>query len=487
MNQQRVLVLGASGHIGQNLIPALIAQGHQVTAGARRVDWMMSQGWQNTRCVFVDLHDPKTLRDVIRNTDIVYYLVHSMGDAHNLIEQERQAALNVVDALEESDVKQIIFLSALQHKDQPYSPHLVARKLTGEVLRTSSIPVTEIRTSMIVGPGSAAFEIMRDMVYNLPILTPPRWVRSKSSPIALKNLIYYLTEIIHHPTHQHRIFDAGGPEYISYQTLFERFINISGKKRLLIPLPIPASIISAGFISLITSVPTSIAKELIQGLKYDLPAKDASLRKLIPQKLISFDDAVRETLADEEAALDDQDWGYSPEVRNRWKPGYGYYPKNAGCTVSTPASAAALWHVVQQIGGEQGYFYGIALWKTRALLDDLVGNKVTYGRPQRETLALGDMIDGWRVIKLEPEKQLTLLFGMKAPGLGRLSFTIHDSGNLRSLDVRAWWHPAGFSGLLYWFAMMPAHLFIFKGMAQTISTCAYRLDKNAPKKPEQSS
>ncbi|HGN0797190.1 TPA: DUF2867 domain-containing protein [Proteus mirabilis] len=487
MNQQRVLVLDASGHIGQNLIPALIAQGHQVTAGARRVDWMMSQGWQNTRCVFVDLHDPKTLRDVIRNTDIVYYLVHSMGDAHNLIEQERQAALNVVDALEESDVKQIIFLSALQHKDQPYSPHLVARKLTGEVLRTSSIPVTEIRTSMIVGPGSAAFEIMRDMVYNLPILTPPRWVRSKSSPIALKNLIYYLTEIIHHPTHQHRIFDAGGPEYTSYQTLFERFINISGKKRLLIPLPIPASIISAGFISLITSVPTSIAKELIQGLKYDLPAKDASLRKLIPQKLISFDDAVRETLADEEAALDDQDWGYSPEVRNRWKPGYGYYPKNAGCTVSTPASAAALWHVVQQIGGEQGYFYGNALWKTRALLDDLVGNKVTYGRPQRETLALGDMIDGWRVIKLEPEKQLTLLFGMKAPGLGRLSFTIHDSGNLRSLDVRAWWHPAGFSGLLYWFAMMPAHLFIFKGMAQTISTCAYRLDKNAPKKPEQSS
>ncbi len=487
MNQQRVLVLGASGHIGQNLIPALIAQGHQVTAGARRVDWMMSQGWQNTRCVFVDLHDPKTLRDVIRNTDIVYYLVHSMGDAHNLIEQERQAALNVVDALEESDVKQIIFLSALQHKDQPYSPHLVARKLTGEVLRTSSIPVTEIRTSMIVGPGSAAFEIMRDMVYNLPILTPPRWVRSKSSPIALKNLIYYLTEIIHHPTHQHRIFDAGGPEYISYQTLFERFINISGKKRLLIPLPIPASIISAGFISLITSVPTSIAKELIQGLKSDPPAKDASLRKLTPQKVTSFDDAVRETLADEEAALDDQDWGYSPEVRNRWKPGYGYYPKNAGCTVSTPASAAALWHVVQQIGGEQGYFYGNALWKTRALLDDLVGNNVTYGRPQRETLALGDMIDGWRVIKLEPEKQLTLLFGMKAPGLGRLSFTIHDSGNLRSLDVRAWWHPAGFSGLLYWFAMMPAHLFIFKGMAQTISTCAYRLDKNSPKKPEQSS
>lgn len=484
MNQQRILVLGASGHIGQNLIPALIQQGHHVTAGARRIDWMMSQGWENTRCVFVDLHNPETLKEVMNNTDIVYYLVHGMGDPHNLVEKERQAAINVVNALEGTDVKQIVFLSALQHKTEQYSPHLIARKLTGEVLRASSIPVTEIRASMIEGPGSAAFEIMCDMVYNLPILTPPRWVRSKSSPIALKNLIYYLTEIINHPTNQHRIFDAGGPEYVSYQNLFERFIKISGKKRLLIPLPIPGSLISAGFISMITSVPTSIAKELIQGLKYDLPANDERLRKLIPQTLISFDDAVRETLDGEKTALDNQDWGYDPVVRNRWKPGYGYYPKNAGYTLSTPASAEALWHTIQQIGGEQGYFYANGLWKTRAIMDDILGNKVIYGRPSRETLALGDMIDGWRVIKLEPQKQLTLLFGMKAPGLGRLSFTIHDSGNLRSLDVRAWWHPAGFSGLLYWFAMMPAHLFIFKGMAKAISSTAFKLDKNSPKNNE---
>ena len=486
MNQQRVLVLGASGHIGQNLIPALIKQGHQVTAGARRVDWMMSQEWENTRCIYVDLHDPDTLKQVMHNTDIVYYLVHSMGDAHNLVEKERQAALNVVEALENSEVKQVIFLSALQHKDQPYSPHLIARKLTGEVLRTSAIPVTEIRTSMIVGSGSAAFEIMRDMVYNLPILTPPRWVRSKSSPIALKNLIYYLTEIMAHPTHQHRIFDAGGPEYISYQTLFERFIKISGKKRILIPLPIPARLLSVGFISVITSVPPSIAMELIQGLKYDLPAHDEALRKLIPQTLISFDDAVKETLVQEKTAIDNQDWGYSPAVRTRWKSGYGYYPKNAGYTISTPATAASLWHTVQQIGGPQGYFYANGLWKTRAIIDDIVGNKVTYGRPSRETLELGDKVDSWWVIKQEPEKQLTLLFGMKAPGLGRLSFTIHDSGNLRSLDVRAWWHPAGFTGLLYWFAMMPAHLFIFKGMAKAISDSAYKLDNNSSNNKKES-
>lgn len=279
-NRQRILVLGASGYIGQNLVPELIKQGHQVTAGARRVDWMLSQGWTDTRCLYVDLHAPETLIDIMKEIDIVYFLVHSMADQVNLIEHERAAALNVQQALNNSNVKQVIYLSALQH-GHAYSPHLVARRLTGEILRESNVPVTEVRAAIIVGSGSAAFEIMRDMVYNLAILTPPRWVRSKSAPIALQNILYYLTELISHPTAEDRIFDAGGPEYLSYQELFKRFIKISGKRRLLIPIPIPVSMISTHFISLVTSVSPSIAKELIQGLQHDLPANDAELRKLI--------------------------------------------------------------------------------------------------------------------------------------------------------------------------------------------------------------
>lgn len=482
MNEkQRVLVLGASGYIGQNLIPELIKQGHQVIAAARRVDWMLSQGWQDAQCIYVDLQDPDTLEGTMKDIDIVYFLVHSMADQANLIERERAAARHVQQALNDSNVKHVIYLSSLQH-GHSYSQHLISRRLTGEILRESKVPVTEIRSAIIVGSGSAAFEIMRDMVYNLAILTPPRWVRSKSSPIALSNILFYLTELMKIPVTENRIFDAGGPEYMSYQELFKRFIKVSGKHRLLLPIPIPISMISVHFISLITSVPPSIAKELIQGLQHDLPADDKALRELIPQTLISFDEAVKTTLAQEADAVDNADWGYDPEVRKRWRPGYGFYPKQAGATLGSSATTESLWHVVQQIGGKDGYFYANSLWKTRAIMDDMMFNKVKYGRPHREELQLGDEVDGWRVINIEPEKQLTLLFGMKAPGLGRLTFTIHDSGSRRSIDVRAWWHPAGFSGLLYWFAMMPAHLFIFKGMAKRISELAYERDKLRSKK-----
>ena len=471
MTPQRILVLGASGYIGQNLIPHLIEQGHDITAAARRIEWLQEQNWPQVNCQYVDVYQPETLAAALWDIDAVYYLIHGMGDGDDFIEKERQAAEHLRDALRSSSVKQVIFLGALQ-PDGDSSPHLVARKLTGEILRQSGIPITELRASIIVGPGSAAFEIMRDMVYNLPILTPPRWVRSKSSPVALENLLVYLADLLEHPAEENRIFDVAGPEYISYQTLFERFITISGKKRWLIPIPLPTRFISVWFISMITSVPTSIARALIQGLNHDLPADGKPLQALIPQTLQTFDQAVTATLKREEEVVDSADWGYDPEARARWRPGYGFYPKQAGYSLKTSASSQALWHTVQQLGGKEGYFYANILWQIRARMDDMIGNRVVYGRPERDTLAVGDLVDGWKVITIKPQRLLALLFGMKAPGLGRLAFTIKDHGDHRTLDVRAWWHPAGFSGLLYWFAMMPAHLFIFRGMARRIARLA---------------
>ncbi|ALX94431.1 MULTISPECIES: DUF2867 domain-containing protein [Serratia] len=479
MTSQRILVLGASGYIGQHLIPRLTEQGHEITAAARRIEWLEEQNWPHVSCRYVDVYRPETLTAALWQIDAVYYLIHGMGDGDDFIEKERQAAENLRDALRGSNVKQVIFLGALQPEGNS-SPHLIARKLTGEILRQSGIPVTELRASIVVGPGSAAFEIMRDMVYNLPILTPPRWVRSKSSPVALDNLLTYLTELLQHPAQENRIFDVAGPEYISYQTLFERFIKISGKKRWLIPVPLPTRFISVWFISMITSVPTSIASALIQGLNHDLPADGKPLQALIPQPLQTFDEAVKETLRREDEVVDSADWGYDPEARARWRPGYGFYPKHAGCEVDTQASSEALWHVVQQLGGKEGYFYANILWQIRARMDDMIGNGVVYGRPQRDTLEIGDLVDGWKVITKKPLRQLALMFGMKAPGLGRLTFSIKDLGDRRQLDVRAWWHPAGFSGLLYWFVMMPAHLFIFRGMAKRIAQLAEEYDNQRP-------
>ncbi len=479
MTSQRILVLGASGYIGQHLIPRLTEQGHEITAAARRIEWLEEQNWPHVSCRYVDVYRPETLTAALWQIDAVYYLIHGMGDGDDFIEKERQAAENLRDALRGSNVKQVIFLGALQPEGSS-SPHLIARKLTGEILRQSGIPVTELRASIVVGPGSAAFEIMRDMVYNLPILTPPRWVRSKSSPVALDNLLTYLTGLLQHPAQENRIFDVAGPEYISYQTMFERFIKISGKKRWLIPVPLPTRFISVWFISMITSVPTSIASALIQGLNHDLPADGKPLQALIPQPLQTFDEAVKETLRREDEVVDSADWGYDPEARARWRPGYGFYPKHAGCELDTQASSEALWHVVQQLGGKEGYFYANILWQIRARMDDMIGNGIVYGRPQGDTLEVGDLVDGWKVITKKPLRQLALMFGMKAPGLGRLTFSIKDLGDRRQLDVRAWWHPAGFSGLLYWFVMMPAHLFIFRGMAKRIAQLAEEYDNQRP-------
>ena len=469
---QRILVLGASGYIGQHLTSALGEQGHQVLAAARNTERLQKLNLPNVSCHNVDLNWPKELPVLLEGVDTLYYLVHSMGEGGDFIAHERQVALNVRDALLKTSVKQIIFLSSLQAPESEQSDHLRARQLTGEMLRSATIPLTELRAGIIVGAGSAAFEVMRDMVYNLPLLTPPRWVRSRTTPIALENLLHYLMELLNHPSAQHRVLEAAGPEVLSYQEQFEHFMRVSGRRRLLVPIPFPTSWISVWFLNVITSVPPTTAKALIQGLKHDLLADDRELQALIPQDLIRFDDAVRNTLKEEEKLMNSSDWGYDAQAFARWRPEYGYYAKQAGYTVKTRASLEALWEVVNQIGGKERYFFGNILWQTRGMLDLLVGHKLAKGRPEHAMLQPGDTVDSWKVIIVEPEKQLALLFGMKAPGLGRLCFTLKDKGDHRELDVRAWWHPHGMPGLFYWLLMIPAHLFIFRGMAKRIAHLA---------------
>ena len=472
---QRILVLGASGYIGQHLVRRLSEQGFTVLAAARHIDRLKKQHLPGVECYSLDLNQPEALPDLLAQADTVYYLVHGMGEGGDFIRHERQVALNVRDALRETPVNEVIFLSSLQEAEQEQSDHLRARQITGDLLRESGVPVAEVRAGIIVGAGSAAFEVMRDMVYNLPVLTPPRWVRSRTTPIALENLLYYLLRLLDHPSREHRVLEAAGPETLSYQQQFIRFMAVSGKRRPLIPVPFPTRWISVWFLNVITSVPPTTAKALIQGLKHDLIADDRALRALIPQPLIAFDEAVRRTLKEEEQLVNSSDWGYDAQAFARWRPEYGYYPKQAGCTVNTSASSGALWEVINQIGGKEGYFFGNVLWKTRGAMDLLVGHRLAKGRPERAYLQTGDAVDSWKVIIVEPEKQLTLLFGMKAPGLGRLSFTLRDKGDHRDLDVRAWWHPHGMPGLFYWLLMIPAHLFIFRGMARRIAHLAEQI------------
>lgn len=469
MEQHRkVLVLGSTGYIGSHLVPALLSEGHSVLASSRSMAALDQRPWRhhpNLEVVQLDLAQDSNILPLLKGIDVVYYLVHGMASGNDFYHYELAMAHKISRALAQSTVSRIVYLGATL-PDSELSPHLAARKATGDILRDSGKQVIELRAGIIIGSGSAAFEVMRDIVCNLPVITTPVWVRSQSYPIALATMVSYLSKLIDAPFSGSRILNAKGPQAISYEEQMRRFARVINKRILLLKIPFLTPRISAMWLGVVTSVPKPIAAALIDGLRHDLTQTTDDIAAHMTVPLMTFEQAVEQALSEESDVVKNDIWGFDADAVARWHKDYGYYPKQAGYTVETDASAASLWRSIQNVGGEDGYFFGDALWTLRAYMDAAIGGEaLKKRRPEAETLAVGDYIDSWKVIKCEPFQHLSLLFGMKAPGLGRLEFTVTDLGEKRQLDIRAWWHPAGFRGLLYWFAMMPAHLFIFRGMA----------------------
>ncbi|MGR5323828.1 MULTISPECIES: DUF2867 domain-containing protein [Vibrio] len=468
---KKVLVLGASGYIGSQLLPLLLDKGYTVTAAARHIDYLKArtQPHPNLTITYFDLADIDTTLSLVNNFDLVYFLVHGMAQGHDFVEYEVNLAENFKQALEKNHIGHVIYLSAIQPRTGN-SPHLAARKATGKIIRQTGVPVTELRAGVIIGPGSAAFEIMRDFVYNLPVLITPKWVDSKANPIALPNLNHYLLELAEVTPTKSEIYEVGGPDTLSYREQFEVISKITKKPYRLWSTPLLTPNMASYWLAIVTSVPASIGKALLAGLEHDYIADAKPIHERFPQKLISYKQSVTDTIAAEGTFVRSNVWGFEPAALNRWQPGYGYYPKQAGTSIKTKASAASLWEVAQKIGSkEKGYYFANVLWRTREWLDIFFGGgKPIRVSPPGPELKVGDFIDSWKVIRCEENHFLSLFFGMKGPGLGRLEITIKDDGIQRELDIRAWWHPQGFLGLLYWFAMMPAHLFIFKGMVRAM-------------------
>jgi uncharacterized protein YbjT (DUF2867 family) len=464
------LVFGASGYIGGNLVPELLAAGRRVRATARNVEVLEGRGWQGVELVQADALDPATLPAALAGVDVAYYLVHSMAAGRDFGRLDREAAANFAQAATAAGVRRIVYLGGLIPPGAR-SQHLRSRAETGEVLRAGTVPVTEIRAGMIIGPGSAAYEVIRDLVNHLPAMVTPTWVRSRSTPIALPDLLHYLVAVAGLPAAEGRILDAGGPAAVTYEYIMRCYGRLAGRRPLILAVPVLTPRLSSYWLRLVTSVPTSIAQALVEGLEHDFIADDQALRALVPRRLMGLEEAVQAAIDADRSHTVTARWVEGAIACRNFRPEYGFYAKRAGATAISAAPPEAVFEVICRIGGDEGWFYADSLWWIRRALDWLAGGP-SFRRNRRHPaeLRVGDVVDSWRVIALEPGRRLTLFMEMKGPGAGVLEFVVKPGpgGSGSSVSATAYWHPAGVAGLLYWYSLVPAHLFIFRGLTRAI-------------------
>lgn len=465
----RVLVLGASGYIGAHLTPRLAELGYEVRAGGRRVDALEARGWSDVETLRADAFDEASLDAALEGVEVAYYLVHSMAAGERFAALDAQAADNFAAAAERAGVRRIIYLGGLQ-PPRGASKHLESRRETGDRLRAGGVPVTELRAGIVVGPGSAAFEVIRDLVYHLPLMLTPRWVRSRSQPIALAQLVEYLARL---PEREPlaEIYDAVGPETLSYEELLRQFARVAGRRLMIVPLPVLSPRLSSYWLDLVTAVPARIARPLIDGLRHDLLASDPEpLRELIALPLQTYEQAIREALAAEERETVPIRWTEGAFGYRRQRHELSWYGKSARFGAQSDAPPGRVWERICSVGGERGWYYATWIWRLRGLIDRALGGVgMRRGRRDPRRLRVGDPLDFWRVAAVEPGRRLTLLAEMKLPGSAVLELSVEPSAGGSRVEVEAHFHPAGVWGLLYWYALWPVHMRIFAGLARGLA------------------
>ena len=463
------LIVGASGYIGTNLVSLLAAEGRPLRATSRNLEVLEGRGWEGVVLYQCDVLEPDTLDAALDGVDTAYYLVHSMAAGREFPEIDAIAARNFAAAAERQGIRRIVYLGGLM-PDVPLSSHLRSRRETGDILRAGSVPVTELRAGMIIGPGSAAWEVIRDLVNHLPVMVTPRWVFARSTPIALSNLLRYLADVPGLEETAGEIYEVAGPDTLTYAEIMRRYGAMVGKRPRIIPVPVLTPRLSSYWLRLVTSVPTSIARALIDGLSQDFIATDERLKDLVPQKLLGFDAAAAEALEADRQHEVPARWVEGSIACRSFKPQYSYYAKQADGSVLTQAEATAIWPVICEVGNSGDFFHARSLWWMRRAIDWVLGGpSLRRSRRHPTKLRVGDVIDAWRVIAVQPEQRLTLLMEMRAPGTGVLEFSINDLGSERRIRIPAYWHPAGVWGLLYWYITLPIHSMLFKGTAKAIA------------------
>ncbi|CAN5359305.1 SDR family oxidoreductase [soil metagenome] len=477
----KILLTGSTGYIGRRLLPVLVESGHEVVCAVRhsaRFDWedFTEDFLKHVTVVEADLNDQQSLSSLPADIDAAYYLVHSMSSSHeNFSELEAKSAENFVGYIGTTSCQQIIYLSGIVN-DSDLSDHLLSRKNTEDILRCSRVPLTVLRAAIIIGSGSASFEIIRDLVEKLPMMIAPRWLKTKCQPIGIRNVIQYLEGVLLKPETYRQVFDIGGTEVLTYKEMLYGFAKVRKLKRLIITIPVLTPKLSSLWLFLVTSTSYSLARSLVSSMKNEVICKENKIIDLVAVKRSSYEEALH--MAFEKISQKNviSSWKDSIALATLDKnflsfvmvPEHGVFLDKR--EVSFDRDQKEVIDNIWQIGGERGWYFGNWMWGMRGTMDKMVGGVgLRRGRRSHSDLKSGDALDFWRVLVADkPNGRLLLYAEMKLPGEAWLEFKVKETAGKATLYQTATFRPLGVWGRIYWYSVLPFHGFIFPGMAKNI-------------------
>jgi uncharacterized protein YbjT (DUF2867 family) len=475
----KILLTGANGYIGKRLLPLLLMQGHEVICCVRDKNrFHNAEIYKSDKISLIELDFLKdfVFDNRLKDIDAAYYLIHSMSDNSTDFEKlEEKSANNFVKIINQTQAKQIIYLGGITN-EKNLSRHLSSRKYVDEILRSSSIPVTSLKAGIIVGSGSSSFEIIRDLVEKLPIMITPKWLNTKIQPIAIKNVLEYLTGVLMKQETFNQSYDIGGPDVLTYKQMLLQFAEVRGLRRFILTIPVMTPRISSYWLFFVTSTSYKLAVNLVNSMKIEVIAKKNNLNTLINVEPITYKEAVQrafEKIEQNNVVSSWKDSLASSSVDNGLfthvnVPSHGCFTDRRTKLILNNVNEVTdnIW----SIGGDRGWYYGNLLWRIRGFMDKFFGGVgLRRGRTNETEIHAGDTLDFWRVLAADKKNKRLLLYAeMKLPGEAWLEFKIIEKEGNSYLQQTATFRPKGLSGRLYWYCISPFHYFIFNGMANNI-------------------